>query len=85
MKKKKKTFQNFKHFRSFCEIGGDRSKLLFIEKSKFDSGGNILREECRLRIIENRILRRIFGSKRDENGDWRRLHNEELHSLYRSG
>ena len=30
------------------------------------------------------ILRRIFGPKRDENGEWRRLHNEELHSLYRS-
>ena len=38
-------------------------------------------EECRLRVFENRILRRIFGSKRDENGEWRRLHNEELHSL----
>ena len=29
-------------------------------------------------------MRRIFGAKRDENGEWRRLHNEELHSLYRS-
>ena len=43
-----------------------------------------LREERRLRVFENRILRRIFGPKRDENGQWRRLHNEELHSLYRS-
>ena len=43
-----------------------------------------LREESRLRVFENRILRRIFGPKRDENGEWRRLHNEELHSLYRS-
>ena len=43
-----------------------------------------LREECRLRVFENRILRRIFGPKRDENGEWRRLHNEELHTLYRS-
>jgi hypothetical protein len=43
-----------------------------------------LREECRLRVFENRILRRIFGAKREENGEWRRLHNEELHSLYRS-
>ena len=34
--------------------------------------------------IENRILRRIFGPKRDENGEWKILHNEELHSLYRS-
>ena len=43
-----------------------------------------LREECRLREFENRILRRIFGPKRDENKEWRRLHNEELHGLYRS-
>ena len=43
-----------------------------------------LREESRLRVFENRILRRIFGPKRDENGEWRKLHNEELHSLYRS-
>ena len=43
-----------------------------------------LREECRLRVFENRILRRIFGSKRDENGEWKKLHNEELHGLYRS-
>ena len=39
-----------------------------------------LREECRLRVFENRILRRIFGPKRDENGEWRRLHNEKLFS-----
>ena len=43
-----------------------------------------IKEECRLRIFENRILRRIFGPKRDENGKGRRLHNEELHSLYRT-
>ena len=43
-----------------------------------------LREECRLGVFENRILRRIFGPKSDENGEWRRLHNEELHRLFRS-
>ena len=37
-----------------------------------------------LRVFVNRILRRIFGPKRDENGEGRRLHNEEDHSLYRS-
>jgi hypothetical protein len=37
-----------------------------------------------LRVIENKILKRIFVPKRDENGEWRRLHNEELHNLYRS-
>ena len=36
----------------------------------------------RLRVFENRILRRMFGPKRDENGAFRRLLNEGLHSLY---
>ena len=45
---------------------------------------NITSVVCRLRVFENRILRRIFGPKRDENAKWRRLQNEELHSLYRS-
>jgi hypothetical protein len=49
----------------------------------YEAWSPILREECRLRGFENRILRRMFGSKRDENGEWRRLHNEELNSLYR--
>jgi hypothetical protein len=42
-----------------------------------------LREKCRLRVFENRVLRRIFGPKRDEvTGEWRRLHNIELYALY---
>jgi len=42
-----------------------------------------LKEERRLRVIENRVLRRIFGPKRDEvTGKWRKLHNEELNDLY---
>jgi hypothetical protein len=43
-----------------------------------------LREECRLRVFENRILRRIFRPKMVENAEWRSLHNEELDCLYRS-
>jgi hypothetical protein len=44
-----------------------------------------LREEHRLRVFENRVLRRIFGPKRYEViGGWRKLRNEELHNLYRS-
>jgi hypothetical protein len=44
-----------------------------------------LREEHRLRVFENRVLRRIFGSKRDEvTGEWRKLLNEELRDLYYS-
>jgi len=42
-----------------------------------------LREECRLRVFENRVLRKVFGPKRYEvTGEWRRLHNEELNDLY---
>jgi hypothetical protein len=44
-----------------------------------------LREEPRLRVFENRVLRRIFGPKRDEvTGGSRKLHSEELHNLYSS-
>jgi hypothetical protein len=44
-----------------------------------------LREEHRLRVFENRVLRRIFGPKRDEvTGEWRKLHNEELRGFYSS-
>jgi hypothetical protein len=44
-----------------------------------------LREEHRLRVFDNRVLRRIFGPKRDEvTGEWRKLHNEELRDLYSS-
>jgi hypothetical protein len=38
----------------------------------------------RLRVFENRVLRRIFGPKREEDGSWRKLHNDELHNLYSS-
>jgi hypothetical protein len=42
-----------------------------------------LREECRLKVFDNRVLKRIFGLKMDEViGGWRKLHNEELHNLY---
>ncbi|KAJ4433939.1 hypothetical protein ANN_16258 [Periplaneta americana] len=44
-----------------------------------------LREEHRLRVFENKVLRKIFGAKRDEvTGEWRKLHNTELHTLYSS-
>jgi hypothetical protein len=42
-----------------------------------------LREDHRLRVFENRVLRRVFGPKRDEvTGEWKKLHNEELNDLY---
>jgi len=44
-----------------------------------------LREECKLRVFENMVLRIIFGPKRDEvTGEWRKQHNEELNDLYSS-
>jgi hypothetical protein len=43
-----------------------------------------LREEHRLRVFENKVLWKIFGPKREEDGSWRKLHNDELHSLYSS-
>jgi hypothetical protein len=41
-------------------------------------------EEHRLRVFENRVLRKIFGPKKEEDGSWRKLHNDKLHSLYSS-
>jgi hypothetical protein len=43
-----------------------------------------LGDEHRLRVFENRVLRKIFGPKSEEDGSWRKLHNDELHSLYSS-
>jgi hypothetical protein len=43
-----------------------------------------LGEEHRLRVFENRVLRKIFGPKREEDESWRKLHNDKLHSLYSS-
>jgi hypothetical protein len=49
------------------------------------SSTSSLREDNRLRVFGNRVLRRLFGPKRDEvTGEWRKLHNEELHILYSS-
>jgi hypothetical protein len=43
-----------------------------------------LREEHRLRVFENRVLRKISGPKREEDGSWRKLHNDKLQNLYSS-
>ena len=49
----------------------------------FETWSLTLREERRLRVFENRVLRRVFGPKRDElTGEWRKLRNEELNDLY---
>jgi hypothetical protein len=52
---------------------------------EFETWSLSLREEHRLGVFENTVLRRIFGPKRDEvTGEWRKLHNGELHILYSS-
>jgi hypothetical protein len=49
----------------------------------YEAWSLILREKSRMRVFENRVWRRVFGSKRDEViGEWRKLHNEELNELY---
>jgi len=51
----------------------------------FETWSLTLREECRLRVFEYRVLRRIFRPKRDKGtGEWRKLHDEELNDLYSS-
>jgi hypothetical protein len=48
-----------------------------------ETGSLTLGEEHRLRVFENRVLRRVFGPKTDEvTGEWRKVHNEELNDLY---
>jgi hypothetical protein len=43
-----------------------------------------IREECTLKVCENKVLMRVIELKRDEIGQWKKLHNDKLHSLYRS-
>jgi hypothetical protein len=47
-------------------------------------GFSLWGRNTRLRVFENKVLRKIFGPKREEDGSWRKLHNDELHSLYSS-
>jgi hypothetical protein len=60
-----------------------RNIILPVVLYRCDTWSLTLREERRLRVFENRVLRRAFGPKRDEvTGEWRKLHNEELNDLY---
>jgi hypothetical protein len=60
-----------------------RTEILPVVVCGCETWSLTLREERRLRMLENGVLRRIFGPKRDEvMGEWRRLHNEELNDLY---
>jgi len=60
-----------------------RSIILPVVLYGYETWSLTLREERKLRVFENMVLRRIFGPTRDEiTGEWRRLHNEELNDLY---
>jgi hypothetical protein len=62
-----------------------RNKILPVGLYGCESWSLTLREECRLRVFENRVLRRIFGPEMDEvTRTWRRLHSKELNALYSS-
>jgi hypothetical protein len=59
--------------------------ILFVFLYGCETWSLTLREEHRLKVFENKLLRRIFGPKRDEaTREWRKLHNEELRDLYSS-
>jgi hypothetical protein len=63
----------------------NNSSILHVVLYGCETWSLILREEHRVRVFENRVLRKIFGPKRDElTGEWRKLHNVELHDLYSS-
>jgi len=59
-----------------------RTIILPVVLYEYETWSLTLREYRRLRVFENRVLRKIFGPKRDEvTGEWRKLHNKELHDL----
>ena len=69
----------------FCslKIKIDRTIILRVVLYGCETWSLTLREERRLRVFENRVLRRVFGPKRNEvTGEWRKLHNEELRDHY---
>ena len=60
-----------------------RTIILPVVLYGYETWSLTLREELRLRVFENRVLKRIFGPKKDGvTGEWRKLHNEELNYLY---
>jgi len=65
------------------KIKAYRNIILPVVFNGFETWSLTLRKERKLRVFENKVLRRIFGPKRDEvTGDWRKLHDEELNDLY---
>jgi hypothetical protein len=86
-----KSFERVEQFKYLGTTLTYRNSIQEKIKSRLKSGNGCeiwsltLRKEHRLRVFANRVLRRIFGPKRDEvAGEWRRLHNEERNDLYSS-
>ncbi|KAJ4435453.1 hypothetical protein ANN_18068 [Periplaneta americana] len=72
-------------FTSHFSCDESRSFILPIVLYGCETWTLTLREEQRLRVFENKVLRKVFGAKRDEvTGEWRKLHNTELHAFYSS-
>jgi hypothetical protein len=61
-----------------------KTAILLVVLYGCETWSHTLREEHRLRVFENRVLRRIFRPKMEEDGSWKKMHNDELHSLYSS-
>jgi len=84
-------YRSVQNLLSFCLLAKDikikihRNIILPVVFYWCETWSLTLREKRRLRVFENRVLRRLFGPKRDEvTGEWRKLHNEELNDLYSS-
>jgi hypothetical protein len=69
------------HIKKNLKIKIYKTVILPVVLYRCETWSLTLREEHRLRVFENRVLRRIFGPKREEDGSWTKLHNDELHSL----
>jgi hypothetical protein len=69
----------------FYSVTSYKTIILLVVLYGCETWSLTVRDEHKLRVFENRVLRRIFGPKRDGvTGGWRELHNEELHNLYSS-
>ena len=67
------------------KVNTDKTNILAVVLYGCETWSLTLREKHRLRVFENKVLRKIFGAKRDEiTGEWRKLHNPELHALHSS-
>jgi hypothetical protein len=83
-------YYSVQHFLSSCFISKNlkikiyKTVILPVVLYGCETWSLTLREERRLRVFESRVLRRIFGPKREEDGSRRKLHNDEVHNLYSS-